>query len=123
MTVKAINLAWVSVSNFKKSEKFFTDVVGLKIDSSNEDGYEWAELSGHEGGSVLGIGVNNDSNEPVKPGNNAVITFTVDDIIKKKAEMEKMGVVFIGDIIEIPGYVKMAFFKDPDGNIFQLVAY
>ena len=123
MTVKAINLAWISVSHFKKSEKFFTDVVGLKVDTSNEDGYEWAELRGHEGGAVLGVGVITNPNEPVKPGNNAVVTFTVDDIVKKKAEMEKMGVLFIGDIIEIPGHVKMAFFKDPDGNIFQLVAY
>ena len=52
---------------------------------------------------------------------NAVLAMTVDDIVAAKKELEGKKVSFIGDIIEVPGYVKMATFADPDGNIFQLV--
>ena len=52
---------------------------------------------------------------------NAVLAMTVDDIVAAKKELEGKKVSCIGDIIEVPGYVKMATFADPDGNIFQLV--
>ena len=56
-----------------------------------------------------------------KPGNNSVVTLTVTDIVESKAELEAKGVKFFGDIIEVPGHVKMATFADPDNNVFQLV--
>ncbi len=122
MSIKSMNLAWINVSDIQKAEKFFVQTLGLKIDSGAPE-YNWLELKGSHGGMTLGIGQSDDTDanqNPAKPGCNAVITMDVDDIVKTKADLEAKGVKFYGDIIEVPGHVKMATFADPDGNIFQL---
>ena len=58
--------------------------------------------------------------EKVKAGQNAVVTFTVDNLDKAKKEMVKKGAKCEGDIIEIPGHVKMQMVIDSDGNRFQM---
>ncbi len=119
MAIKSMDLAWISTSDFARSKKFFVDVLGLKVSSMTEE-YEWMELTGSHGGAILGVGkCTKDS--PVQAGKNAVMTMSVDDLIKTKADLEAKGVTFVGDILVVPGHVKMAFFTDPDGNFFQLV--
>lgn len=119
MKVKKMSLAWITVSDVTNTQKFFTETIGLKVSSSAPE-HGWLELTGEDGGMILGVGqAGSESSD--KPGVNAVVTMTVDDIIASKAEMESKGVLFIGEIIEVPGHVKMATFLDPDGNMFQLV--
>jgi len=118
MTIKKIELAWITVGDLAKARKFLTDTVGLKVASSAQE-YGWMELQGVEGGMLLGVGQAN-SQHKERPGQNAVVTLTVDDIVASKKELESKGVQFDGDIMEVPGHVKMASFSDPDGNKFQL---
>ena len=123
MNIKRMDLAWISVKDIKKSEKFFAETLGLKVTTSTPE-YGWLELAAKEGGCALGVGACSDTDEyenPVKPGMNAVLTMTVDDIVAAKKELEAKNVRFIGEIVEVPGHVKMATFADIDGNIFQLV--
>jgi len=117
--VKAIQMSWIVVKDLKSAIKFYENVVGLKLTQYSEE-YHWAEMSGMEGGSLLGIAQINDE-EDVKPGQNAVVTFTVENLDAAKADMAKKGTSFIGDIIEVPGHVRMQTFKDKDGNRFQIV--
>ena len=117
MLVKKSGLAWISVRDLKRAQDFFTDVLGLSVTSFNKE-FGWAELCTPEGGMRLGIGK---GDQQVKPGSNAVVTFTVDDIYAMKKVLEGKKVTIIGDIIEIPGHVKLLTFTDPDGNTFQLV--
>lgn len=119
MAVKSSDLSWIVVSDFDKALRFFTDVVGLKL-LTREDKYGWAELAGPDGGTQLGIAVAGKENH-VKPGQNAIMTFTVSDLIRAKNEMSKKGTKMVGDVLEVPGHVKMQFFHDHDGNLFQLV--
>lgn len=118
MVVKNIGLAWITVSDFAKSKHFFTETLGLKISSIAEE-YGWLELKAQEGDFFLGIGKDNAENI-IKPGKNAVVTLTIDDVVAAKAELESKKIK-VGEIQEIPGHVKMAFFQDHDGNYFQLV--
>ena len=118
MQVKEIGLSWIVVKDFKAAVKYYTDVVGLKLMEINEQ-YGWAELEGFEGGSRLGIAQEN-SEDPAKAGQNAVMTFTVGNIQKAKEEMIKKGAKCEGDIIEVPGHVKMQTMTDLDGNCFQI---
>ncbi len=122
MDIKKIELAWIVVSDFEKSKNFFVDTLGLKI---NEEHPSWLELSGSDGGMMLGVGGSCDTESKeewaIKPGQNAVVTLTVDDIEQAKSYLVEKGVTIKGDIIEIPGHVKMLFFTDPDNNFFQLV--
>lgn len=122
MVAKSIGLAWILVKDFKKAVKFYTEVAGLKLIEMNEE-WGWAELEGHDGGGMrLGIAQDNPQCQgPTKPGQNAVITFTVDNIEKEIKHMQKQGATLIGNIEVVPGHVKMQSVKDAEGNVFQIV--
>jgi predicted enzyme related to lactoylglutathione lyase len=118
MKVKEIGLSWIVVKDVKAAVKYYTEVVGLKLEEFNEE-YGWAELVGYEGGSRLGI-AQETPQEKVKAGQNAVVTFTVANLEKTKSEMLKKGAKFQGDMVEVPGHVKMQTLVDNDGNCFQI---
>ncbi len=118
MAVKEIGLSWIVVKNVKASVRYYTEVVGLKLMEFNEQ-FGWAELEGYEGGCRLGLAQENPQ-ENVKAGQNAVVTFTVGNLDQKKSEMVKKGAKCEGDVIEIPGHVKMQTLIDADGNRFQI---
>lgn len=117
MKIKGIELSWITVSDIKKAIKFYTEVVGLKLCEFQEE-FGWAELSGPEG-ARLGI-AQASSHMDEKPGSNAVVTITVDNIDKTCHELKSKNVRLIGDILEVPGQVKMQTFRDADGNTFQM---
>lgn len=114
-----MGLAWIVVKDFKSAVKFYTEVVGMKLMESNEE-FGWAELEGYEGGSRLGIAQAGPCCGGVEPGQNAVVTFTVDNIDKAKAEMIAKGAKCEGEIIDVPGHVRMQTVVDGDGNRFQI---
>ncbi len=118
MRVKNIGLSWIVVKNIRDAVKYYTEIVGLKLMELNEE-FGWAELEGYEGGSRLGI-AQEAPHEKVKAGQNAVVTFTVEDLEKVKSEMIKKGAKCEGDVIEVPGHVKMQTVVDSDGNRFQI---
>lgn len=115
MAIKKIGLSWITISDFKKSEYFFVNTLGLKVLNKSPE-YGWLELTGVNGGAVLGVGQCMEDN---KAGSNAVVTFTVDDIEETKENLENKGVK-VSEIMEVPGHVKLANFADHDGNLFQL---
>lgn len=120
MAILRSDLSWITVSDIKKAKKFFVEVVGLELRTDTPE-WGWVELVAKDGGSALGIGQYNPQyGKEIKPGENAIVTFTVDDIVKVKAEFEKKNVTLLGDIVEVPGHVKMLFFTDLDGNKFQV---
>lgn len=119
MSIKEISLSWIVVEDLKKAVKFYTDVVGLKLNEMHEQ-HGWAELSGHEGGSRLGIAQKNDR-ERIQPGQNAVVTLTVENLTKSMADLSKKGAKTLGDVVEVPGMVKLQMIVDNDGNHLQLV--
>lgn len=118
--IKQMNLAWISVSDIAQAKKFFVETLGMQIEADAPD-YGWLEVSGKDENCMrLGIGQARPESAE-KPGMNAVVTMIVDDIVIAKKELTTKGVQFVGDIIEVPGHVKLATFLDPDNNMFQLV--
>jgi len=118
MAIKSIELAWISVNDMKKAKTFFADKLGLNI-TANSPEYGWLEFCGKNGGASLGVGQCAPECD-LKPGQNAVVTFTVDDIEKTKADLKAKGVTIVGDVMEVPGHVKLLYIKDEDGNLFHL---
>ena len=117
---KKSGFSWVTVSDFDKARAFFTDILGLEISQDSPE-FGWIELKAAGGEAFLGVAKHQeDQPELIRPGQNAVVTFDVEDIEASKAAMEKKGVTFHGDIIEIPGHVKMVWFTDHDNNAYQL---
>lgn len=115
---KSMDLVWIVVKDFKKAVKFYTETVGLKL-LRNDEEFGWAELQGKEGGAMLGICTESSENN-LKPGDNACMTFTVENLDKSKAFFLQKGAKFLGDIQEIPGHVRLLTGVDADGNHFQL---
>ena len=68
----------------------------------------------------IGIALQNSENE-IKAGQNACLTFTCQNIEKAQEELLKKGAQCKGAIQEIPGHVKLLTVIDADGNHFQLV--
>lgn len=119
MHIKSMDLAWIVVSDIKQAEHFYTTVLGLTV-SSRSDEHGWLEFKAQNGEFILGV-CQFSQEHAEKAGQNAVLTMTVENIVKAKTELETQQVQFHGEIIEVPGHVKMATFTDKDGNKFQLV--
>lgn len=118
MAVTKMNMAWIVVSDLDEAIEYYTQKLGLKLLEKQQD-FGWAELSGQDGGHRLGLA--QARGEEMPPGTNAVVTMSVDNLEQSKAELTEKGVKFIGEVIEIPGQVKLQTFIDRDGNHFQLV--
>ena len=91
--------------------------MGLKVMDLNEQ-YGWAELQA-KSGIRLGV-AQHQSGMPLSAGQNAVTTFTVENLQEARASMAKKGVVCIGEIQEVPGHVRLQLVRDLDGNHLQL---
>ncbi len=111
-----MELAWIVVDDLKKAVQFYTETVGLKL-MTLEENFGWAELEGQEGGARLGIA---QASAECKAGQNAYVTFTVENIEHAHAHAIKNGAQAIGPLQEIPGHVKLQTYADQDGNHFQL---
>lgn len=118
MQPKMIGLIWIVVKDIKKAVKYYTETVGLKLEEFHEE-YKWAELSAPGGGARLGIGEGSGHQE-IPAGSNAVITMSVANIDIARADLLKKGAKLLGEVIEVPGHVKMQTVVDADGNHFQI---
>ena len=118
MDNRGIGLIWITVSDIKKAIDYYSQVLGFQLAEFHE-AFGWAELEAASG-ARLGLAQAN-PDQGMKAGTNAIITITVDDIVSSRAELEGKGVSLMGEIMEIPGEVKLQLCADKDGNQYQLV--
>lgn len=116
MLVKKMGLPWITVSDLKQAKDFYVNIMGFEIHEENLD-VNWLEVKC--GDSLLGIWQPSFVGDD-KPGQNAIVTFTVDSIEVAKKALENKGITFVGDIVEVPGVFKVATYVDSDNNKFQL---
>ena len=101
----------VMVNSLDASIKFYTETLGFSL--KNRYGEHWADIEGP--GISIGLHPNN---KEIKVGDNLQIGLKVPDVMKAISELEKKGVAFN---INNADKVKLAAFKDPDGNTLYLV--
>lgn len=100
----------LSVKDRSISAAWYKKHLGFEeICSIDEAG--WTELSTNTPGVTIGLG---DAQE-VKKGNTMPV-FGVANFDESRQALEKEGVQFDGETIEVEGMVKVAAFFDPDGN-------
>ena len=119
---KGISLSSVTVSDIKKAKYLFVDLMGLTLKEFSEE-YNWMEIGGEDQEARLGIGQACDASsdfEAIPAGSNAIISIDVDNIELTKKHLENHGIQFLQEIMEIPNEVKLALFKDSDGNRYFL---
>lgn len=108
-------VAKVNVSNLSVSREWYKTKLGLKYDP-RYDTPTWAQFS-VPSIKRTAIGLNLDPSHTGSSG--AVSTFVVEDIVAAREALIDVGVV-VGPVIDVGHDVKLAFFKDPDGNSLGL---
>ena len=112
----------VAVSNIDRARSFYEDTLGLK--TKNEMA---GELLTMESGDTL---INVYRSEFAGTNKATALTFGVDDVESEVRDLKNKGIFF--EHYDMPGLelrgdvhvgegMKMAWFKDPDGNILSIV--
>lgn len=100
---------------------FYVDAIGLRVilDSSKADppGYFLAD----EAGMALEIIGRPRGESNVNQRWVCHVAFRVDDYASARAALERRGVVFETDTVVDNDTIRMAFFKDPEGNRCQII--
>jgi predicted enzyme related to lactoylglutathione lyase len=112
MKVRGIDFTTYACSNLQRSMAFYTDMIGLKLDSVYQDFYAEFDVDGQTFALISGI-------PGLKPGTGGQIGFNVPNLAEALAELKGKGVEPIGEVVETP-VCRMAHFADPDGNVFVL---
>lgn len=109
--------ATIYVTDMDRAVRFHVETLGFKLRARHGD--HWAEVDAG-GGLVLGLHPAADGGP--KPGTVGSIQIGLDlnqpiaDVVEV---LGNRGVVFDGGVSD-RGNVKLAFFRDPDGNTFYL---
>ena len=113
-------VAFVTITDFQKARAFYEDVLGLKF--VKDDGFALVF-------DANGIMLRAAKMKEVTPAHSTVLGWQVTEIEKMAAALAGKGVVFerfgffkqdeLG-IWTAPGGDKVAWFKDPDGNILSI---
>jgi catechol 2,3-dioxygenase-like lactoylglutathione lyase family enzyme len=118
-------VAFLAVSDMKAARAYYENVLGLRIISDDA----WAVVA--EAGGVT-IRITKPPQRAV--GAYTVLGFKVDGIEQKMAELKAKGVsferyAFLGEAQDAeglwttPGGDKVAWFKDPDGNLLSVAEH
>ena len=110
-------LASFQVKDMAAAKAWYARVLGSsKVFEVAEQ--NWCEITTPHAGFYLGM----HQTDAPQASAGAAIGFGVADMDKAKAWLVKHGVQLDGDVIEIPGIVKLLYFRDPDGNRFWFYA-
>lgn len=102
-----------SVKDLNASIAWFKEKLGFDMTFNAMDA-GWAEVSTPAADVTIGLAQSDEG------AHGCTAVFGVADIAEARAELEAKDVSFEGDIIELPGMVKLATFLDPDGNRYML---
>jgi catechol 2,3-dioxygenase-like lactoylglutathione lyase family enzyme len=104
----------VMVSDINRSVEFYVETLGLRLKSRYADQFAQVECQG------LTIALHPAFEGGPRPGNSESLSvgFGVEDLESAMADLKRKGVSI--DRVSNDGPVRLAFFKDPDGNPLYL---
>jgi len=99
------------VKDLAKAQRWYAEVLGFEVVYElAEQG--WCELATPSEDAKLGL-----SQNPATRGScEGVVSCGVQDMAAAKAQLVQHAVALEGDVVEIPGVVKLLYFRDPDAN-------
>ena len=105
----------LGVTDLERSIAWYRDTLGFDLLYRSGD-IAWCELATPVAKVNVGL---SERQEAGGPGG-ATLTFGVTDIEAAKADLDAKGVRQDGDILDIPGLVRLLTFFDPDDNALML---
>jgi predicted enzyme related to lactoylglutathione lyase len=113
--IQGIQQVALTVKSLKQGVEFYRDTLGLSL-MFETNGMAFFNV----GGIRLMIG-EAERGADMKPGGGSVVYFTVADVRKATAELQKKGIEFPGKVETVnrtPTHdLLLSIFKDPDGNL------
>ena len=108
--------SWVGVvcEDLEGQRKFYEDVLGMRVVGESDD---WIHF---DLGTGLDFELIRRSTEPQYDGVRYQVGFAIDDIEATRRELIASGVTPISDIQGTRGLGRWAYFKDPEGNVFEI---
>lgn len=106
--------ASMGVTSLDASIEWYGRVLGLTLLYRVEE-IGWCEMASH----MPGVNVGLSENREVIQGGGATNVWSVTDIEAAKAHLDAQGVKQDGEIMTIPGLVRLLTFFDPDGNAWM----
>ena len=110
--VRGLDFVGIPSRDAEPSRAFYVETLGLQPDDS-------ARFEVWAGETCFAIWEPERQGMEFAPQKNAHPALHVDDVSKRRAELEEQGVEFFGDILDT-GVCHMAFFTDPDDNDLML---
>jgi len=113
MDVEQVDFVSVLTQDIARAKEFYAGTLGLPIETEGENDLELTL-----GQVTLDVFNPSSVGQQFAPSP-AGIAIRVPDVAAARAELEKKGVAFDGEIVDT-GVCHFAFFKDPDGNALML---
>ena len=98
---------------------FYRDVVGLKV-SMETPGFV---LLGDPGAPALALGTHSEVHGRTADAARHIVGFDSDDVKADSARLKAAGVEFIEEPAQMPNGGWISTFKDPEGNLVQLLQF
>ncbi|HYJ74136.1 MAG TPA: VOC family protein [Kineosporiaceae bacterium] len=116
-----LELVILPVADVDRSKAFYRDVLGFTedVDVRPADGVRVVQLTPPGSACSIGIGTGLPVYTEVPAGSVKGLHLVVDDIEKVREELAGRGLA-IGEIQDVGGGVRYAWFSDPDGNSLTL---
>lgn len=111
-------LVQLRVADLDRAVAFYSETLGFELERIDRP-LKWARIKSGISGVVIGLG----EGEGVEGSGTVSLNFGVGNIDRARAILESRGVVFLGPTQNIPGVVRLADFKDPDGNLIRLAGH
>jgi len=112
--LKRVDNAHYWTKDMDASVGFYRDTLGLTL--RIQMGEDWAEFD--VAGTTVALHGTREGHPPPQDG--ATVVFEVHSLDAEMSALRGRGVVFEGDVAEVPGYGRFISFRDPDGNLLQI---
>ena len=116
-----LELVPVPVTDVDRAKAFYTDQLGfaLDVDVRPVEGMRVVQLTPPGSACSIVIGTGLGETSAMSPGALKGLHLVVEDIERAREELVGRGVA-VGEVSDVGGGVKYAWFSDPDGNSLAL---